>query len=113
MTYPVLDFQVPSSSTGEVYEVVLSRTDNNLTMTCTCPAGTKGMHCKHRLSILLCDFSDVESGDTDREGDIKEMLSGSDVEAAWEEVFKFEEELTALKSARATDWALTDPEWVI
>ena len=78
--YETLDFQVVSQSTGEVYEIKLSRSGDNLTCTCTCPAGRKGTHCKHRLSILQGDITDVESGDTDKLELISHMLDGTDVE---------------------------------
>ena len=98
MSYPTLDFQVPSHSTGEVYQIELSRSGDNLTMTCTCAAGSKKTHCKHRLMILQCDFSDVDSGDTDQANTILQMLEGSDVEAAWAEVIRLEEEQKQLKN---------------
>ena len=75
-----LEFNVVSQSTGEVYFIQLYRSGDNLTCTCTCPAGQRSTHCKHRLAILNGDMSDVDSGDADRAHGISEMLSGTDVE---------------------------------
>ena len=75
-----LEFSVVSQSTGEVYFIELYRSNNNLTCTCTCPAGQRSVHCKHRLAILKGDVSEVDSGDADRVSEIAEMLKGTDVE---------------------------------
>jgi len=82
MNFPTLEFQVVSSSSGEVYFIEVSRKGQNLTCTCTCPAGSHGTHCKHRLGILSGDAGIVEAGDTDQMHLIPQMLSGTDVEAA-------------------------------
>ena len=75
-----LQFNVISQSTGEIYFIHLYRTENNLTCTCTCPAGRRSTHCKHRLAILKGEMHDVDSGDTDRIDEILSLLSGTDVE---------------------------------
>ena len=97
--FETLDYQVVSQSTGEVYYIELSRNGDNLTCTCTCPAGQKGMHCKHRLSILNGDISDVDSGDTDKMHLIEGMLEGTDVDQALNELRKLEEQKAELDKA--------------
>jgi uncharacterized Zn finger protein len=82
MNFPRLEFQVVSTSSGEVYFIEIVRKGANLTCTCTCPAGSNGTHCKHRLSILRGDAGMVNAGDTDQMHWIPQMLAGTDVEQA-------------------------------
>lgn len=82
MNFPTLEFQVVSSSSGEVYFIEVARKGANLTCTCTCPAASNGTHCKHRLGILSGDAGIVEAGDTDQMHLIPQMLAGTDVEQA-------------------------------
>ena len=81
-----LEFTVSSSSSSELYYVHLHRYENKLICTCTCPAGQKQQACKHRLSILDGDMTNVQGGDTDRASEIKDFLVGSDVETALEKL---------------------------
>lgn len=78
----MVEFQVVSSSTGEVYDIAVSRDGDDLRCTCTCAAGQNGMHCKHRLAILSGDGSVLRAGDRGRLDVIPAMLAGTDVEAA-------------------------------
>lgn len=82
MSFPKLAFQVESSSTGEIYYIEVSRSADNLTCTCTCTAAENGMHCKHRIGILRGDSSIVDGGDIDKMDLIPQMLAGTDVENA-------------------------------
>lgn len=82
MTFAPLRFEAISSSTGEVYFIELSRDGDNLTCTCSCPAGQNGTHCKHRLGVLRGDASTVSAGDTDKMHLISDMLAGTDVAVA-------------------------------
>lgn len=107
MSFTSLDFQVVSSSTGEVYFIELSRAGDNLTCTCTCPAGQNGTHCKHRIGILSGDASIIKAGDTDKISLIPEMLSGTDVEAALERLKNIERQKAEIdKQLRAAKKAL-------
>lgn len=94
MVHPTLSLQVTSSSTGEIYIVNLSRAGDNLTCTCTCPAGGSGTHCKHRLAILAGDKKIVTGGDADLLDHVPLLLEGSDVERALSEVAKWGEAKT-------------------
>lgn len=62
MNFPTLEFQVVSSSSGEVYFIEVSRKGQNLTCTCTCPAGSHGTHCKHSGENLGIEVVDVHLG---------------------------------------------------
>ena len=55
----MLELLIESSSSGEHYAVTFTREGTNLRTSCTCPAGQKGIHCKHRLSLLAGDLSSI------------------------------------------------------
>lgn len=59
-------FIVRSASSATVYRLEATRTSRGVRFTCTCPAGEKAQHCKHRIGILLGDphtCVDVDPGD--------------------------------------------------
>jgi uncharacterized Zn finger protein len=69
-------------STGNEYEVSFSVLDSNAAATCSCDAGIRQQHCKHRIAIMRGDFSGVIQGD-----DMKKlitMLKGTDLQKAFE-----------------------------
>ncbi|TCP23271.1 SWIM zinc finger family protein [Rhodovulum adriaticum] len=90
--FPCLNFDVVSSSTGEIYHVQIARTENNLTCTCSCPAGQNNTACKHRLGLLLGKPEGVVGGDLDRIETIPSMLEGTDVDEALGELAALEGE---------------------
>ena len=92
MRFAHLSVETVSSSTGETYFIEISRSGDKLTCTCTCPAGTMGTHCKHRISILSGDVKIVSGGDVDKLASIPDMLKGTDVERALAEMMALESE---------------------
>lgn len=96
MSFPKLEFQVESSSTGENYIVEVFRSGDNLTCTCTCQAAENGMHCKHRVSILRGDIDGVSGGDIDKVNIISQMLVGTDVEGALNQMLELEAQKAAI-----------------
>ena len=74
-------FQVQGSAPTP-YEVTFMKSGDNLTATCTCPAGVAGIHCKHRVLLMAGDTSGVVSGNTADVSAVMEWLAGSDVAAA-------------------------------
>ena|SRR3990172_11079454 len=78
-----LEFQVQGSAPTP-YTVSFERIGDNLRTTCTCPAGQKGMYCKHRLSIIRGEYGTVVSSNKDDLRLIPQLLEGSDVAAALE-----------------------------
>jgi hypothetical protein len=80
----MLELQVEGSS-GDHYAVTFIREGNNLHTSCTCQAGQKGIHCKHRLSLLAGDISRVVgTPPSDIGSKIAALLTGSDVAQALE-----------------------------
>ena len=76
-----LEFLVKGSA-KDPYEVIFIKDGENLTAICTCPAGTYGNVCKHRVSIIDGDATSVVS---DNIADVEKIVAwvvGTDVEAA-------------------------------
>lgn len=86
-------------SAGNPYEVSFRREGSNLSAYCTCPAGANGMYCKHRVAILNGMTQGVVSGNASEVGEVAGWLSGTDVEAAMDEVEALEVQMDQIKNA--------------
>jgi uncharacterized Zn finger protein len=84
-------------SEAEPYSVVFGKTGTNLTATCTCKAGERGQHCKHRTRILLGETTGIVSDNAEDVPEIQDWLNGSDVEQAMIELRKAERDLEEAK----------------
>lgn len=80
-----LIFLVKGSS-ADPYEVTFIKDGASLTAICTCPAGTYGNFCKHRISILDGNAQAITSDNADQAATVVSWLSGTDVEAALSEM---------------------------
>lgn len=80
-----LIFQVKGSS-AEPYEVTFIKDGASLTAICTCPAGTYGNFCKHRIAILDGNSKSIASDNADQVDTVVEWLAGTDVAAALSEL---------------------------
>ena len=69
-------------STSDPYELTFIKDGASLTALCTCPAGSFGNVCKHRVAILDGDASAVVGGDARKVSVVVDWLSGTDVESA-------------------------------
>ncbi len=76
-----IDFLVQGSA-AEPYRVSFWRVGDNVKSTCTCQAGKNGLACKHRLSLLDGDVTNLVSSSPDSFQELQRMLEGSDVGAA-------------------------------
>ncbi len=76
-----LDFIVRGSK-GDEYNISFTRDYDNLTARCTCRAGEVGMYCKHRFALMEGDVTNLISNNYNDVAKIKELIAGSDVEAA-------------------------------
>jgi hypothetical protein len=102
-----LVFLVKGSSPNP-YETKFIIDGSNMTAICTCPAGTYGNFCKHRISILEGDGKAIVSDNADKVATITDWVKGTDVEAALATVRQAEKvaesakyELTTAKKALA------------
>lgn len=69
-------------SAAEPYEVTFIKDGASLTAICTCPAGTYGNFCKHRISILDGNAQAISSDNIGQAAMVVDWLVGTDVEAA-------------------------------
>jgi len=84
-----LVFLVKGSS-AEPYEVTFIKDGASLTALCTCPAGTYGNFCKHRISILDGNTKAILSDNAEQAAIVLGWLPDTDVEAALSEMRKAE-----------------------
>lgn len=80
-----LEFIVEGSR-GDQYRVTDERTAENLNVFCTCKAGEDSLYCKHRFALFDGDTTNLQSGNEDYVGLLQEMLNGTDVELALNDV---------------------------
>ncbi len=96
-------FHVKGSS-ADPYEVTFIKDGNSLTAICTCPAGTYGNFCKHRISILDGNSKGISSDNADEAATVVGWLAGTDVAAALTELRQAEKDKdpdkTALNAAK-------------
>lgn len=76
-----LVFYVQGSS-ADPYRVTFERIGNNLNGYCTCPAGDKGQHCKHRTNILYGIVDGIVDPNFDDLSRLCSWIPGTDVEQA-------------------------------
>lgn len=70
-------------STGAPYLATFSREGDSLVTTCTCAAGVKRTHCKHRLALFAGNLGSVRGiAPPDLAEQLSAMLKGTQVEAA-------------------------------
>ena len=92
-----LVFSVKGSSSDD-YEITFIKDGASLTALCTCPAGTFGGLCKHRVAILDGESKSITSGNADKVPTVVEWLAGTDVEKALNALRKAESTVGASKS---------------
>ncbi len=78
-------FKVKGSA-AEPYELTFIKDGSSLTALCTCPAGEFGNVCKHRTNILAGKTNSIVSDNEDEVAKVCELLKGSDVEEALNEL---------------------------
>lgn len=66
-------------SAAKPYQVVFTKSGTNLAAHCTCPAGLKRQHCKHRIDILLRKPTNIVSDNQAMAHQVAAWLEGSDV----------------------------------
>jgi hypothetical protein len=76
-----IEFLVQGSA-SEPYRVAFWRVTDNVKSSCTCQAGKNGLACKHRVSLLEGDVTNLVSQHDDSLEKLQMMLESSDVGAA-------------------------------
>lgn len=80
-----LVFYVQGSAV-EPYRVTFEKIGNNLNGYCTCPAGDKGQHCKHRTNILYGVLDGIVNPNFTDLSRLGGWIPGTDVERALNEL---------------------------
>ena len=88
-------------SSAEPYELTFIKDGDSLTALCSCPAGSFGNVCKHRVAVIDGDSSAVLDDDADKVATVVEWLAGTDVEAALKEMRAADTAADATKTSRA------------
>lgn len=96
----MLYFTVESSSGDKDYEVVAVRDGDRVRMSCECEAADNGMHCKHRLNLLVGTPKEqkLTSGNPADVVVLREWIVGTPLETALSTVMEMERDLDALKA---------------
>lgn len=91
-------------SKEEPYLVRFVFSDGQLSAFCDCAAGENGMACKHRLNILAGKDVGLVSGNSAEILEVREWLSGTELESLVQKIEELEEQerriKLALKSAK-------------
>lgn len=77
-------------SAPDPYRVTFHREDGQLTASCTCPAGERQMHCKHRIRILRGSAEGIVSGNGADVSRVVGWLKGSKLQEALGEFLQSE-----------------------
>lgn len=91
---------VKSSSRNEPYTVAVLLSETGLSITCSCPAGTLGKYCKHKIAVVLADeeiLYDVDQNDGFQKA--KVLISESSYPMLIEELRASEKNLEAAKKS--------------
>lgn len=76
-----LDFVVLGSQ-GDPYEITATRSGDTLALSCDCPAGGHGLHCRHRLALLKGDITALDSNNPADVKTLIQWLHGTPLEQA-------------------------------
>ena len=90
---------VKSSSREEPYQITVSSTiEEGLSIFCDCPAGVLGMHCKHKMAVVLGDQKILyDNEQLDDFHEISKWIANSNYSKFVLELQESEKELEALK----------------
>jgi uncharacterized Zn finger protein len=84
-------------SADEPYKVLFRKSGNNLIALCTCPAGTVGQYCKHRLGILKGLTNNIVSENEEYVKVVESWLHGSNIEKVLNQLKEAENSLESAK----------------
>jgi hypothetical protein len=68
-------------SEREPYRVSFKRQGGSLAADCTCQAALNGLHCKHRLNILVGETANVVSDNENDVAVVRSWLKGTELES--------------------------------
>jgi hypothetical protein len=93
-----LNIEVEGSA-GDRYQIELHRKGDELKTSCSCQAGRKNVHCKHRLALLAGDFSRVrDAPPVNLDQAVTAMLQGTPLQATLKALASAEQEASRAKN---------------
>jgi uncharacterized Zn finger protein len=98
-TGDTFEFLVQGSAAQPYCVSFRHRDAKNISAYCTCPAGEKGMQCKHRIHILRGLLDGVVSNNTTDVTTVAGWLAGSNVETALRAIDQLEKEAERTRQA--------------
>lgn len=90
-------FKVAGESTGQEYELVAEPTNGGLRFTCNCPAGSRGLMCKHRQAIIDGDLTAVLAPDLSDMTMLQSWIKTSRISTLSLTIAALEDEIQAAK----------------
>lgn len=93
----ILKFEIQGSAKN-IYTVSFWKVEDDLKSACTCPAGKKGIYCKHRLQLLEGDITNFIGENFEDFEELAEFLAGSDIEEILEEFLYLKNSETLYKN---------------
>ncbi len=90
-----------NGSSPDPYELTFIKDGASLTALCTCPAGSFGNSCKHRVAVLDGDAAAVVEADAGKIAAVVAWLPGTDVESALQEMRAADVSSDVTKESRA------------
>jgi uncharacterized Zn finger protein len=91
-----LVFEVQGSG-ADPYTIVATRAGGRFWITCTCPAGENGSHCKHRVALLAGVVDTLVSENPEEVARLPAMMEGTSLPALLAEFNTASDELEAAK----------------
>lgn len=85
----MLRFIVQGSIPGG-YEIIAEKSASKLTFKCSCEAGSKGSHCKHRFALLAGQPDAILSGNEQDLILLHTMLAGSSIDTRFRKICQLE-----------------------
>ncbi len=92
-------FRANSSSSREIYDVVVTMHGDQPRMSCTCEAGQNLRPCKHRLMLLAGDLSALVTIDRNSVNRLQTLFHGSSVLDAISEIRSLEKQADQTRTA--------------
>lgn len=93
-----LEFVIEGSK-GDHYLVTFEKQGGSLHAFCSCPAGENGLYCKHRFGLMDGSTARLLSGNPEDVERLKELMQGTELEAAYRRVTEATNAHEATKTA--------------
>jgi len=97
-----VSFEVQGSAPEPYTVTFIKRTENNLSAYCSCPAGENGLHCKHRINILMGETKGIVSDNLGDVSIVQAWVPGTDIEEKLLKALRLESEFNRIKKELST-----------